>query len=75
MLLNEEKMREIDDRIPELARRAVAEAVERAKKSRQSVVVTVGRQIVRVYPSGTQEIIKELPAKVPVRPGKRRIVR
>ena len=66
MSISEEEMRAIDERVPELFRKAIAQAVDRAKASGYPVTISVDRQVVKILPDGTRQVLKQLPPKVPV---------
>lgn len=71
MAMSEEQLRQVEERIPELGRQAVARAVARAKASGHSVTVGIGDEVVQIRPDGTRQVLKKLPPKVAVERGRR----
>ena len=70
--MSEEKIRELEDRIPKMAAQATRAAYARAKRSGQTVVVSKAGFIVAEYSDGTERALypskpkRKVEAGVPV---------
>ena len=71
MPFDEEQMHDIDNRVPELARQAVGEAIARARALGLSVTVRIDDDLVEVWPDGRRRVVKQLRPKVRIERGKR----
>ena len=67
--LSEEKIRELEDRIPEMAAQATRAAYERAKRAGQTVVVSKAGFIVAEYSDGTERVLSPSQPKHKVKAG------
>lgn len=67
--LSEEKLRELEDRIPEMAAQATRAAYERAKRSGQTIVVSKAGFIVAENSDGTERVLSTAKRKHRVKAG------
>lgn len=71
MTLTEESISFLEQHIPELADAAFKQAYWTALSSGSSVLVSENGNLVEVFPSGKQKIIKKLPQSTQVTPGQK----
>lgn len=65
--LSEEDVRRLEERIPELAAPAFAQAYRDALAAGSTVLIREGDALVEVSPDGTRRVLHSLPPLVPVR--------
>lgn len=71
MALSEKALDYLEKHIPELAEVAFKQAYWAALASGSSVLVSENGSLVEVFPDGTRQFIKKLPAWIPVRRGQK----
>lgn len=64
--LNENAMSSQEEKIPGLAEGAFRQAYANALAAGRSVVEAEGDKLVRTFPDGTKQVIKDIPAPVKV---------
>lgn len=69
MTIDEDKVRDMERRTPELAQAAVRHAFEQSLRAGNTVMVRRGAAIVRVSPDGTERFVKPARPLTPVRRG------
>lgn len=74
MTMSERQMRAAEDRIPALGRKAIKQAVAKARATGHSVVVSTDGNLIELHPDGSQRFLKKLPPRVPVTRGMRLII-
>ncbi len=72
--MDENTMREGEDRIPELAECALKQAYHNALASGRNVLEAVDGQLIETRPDGTFRVLKSLPFPKAVIPGERLVL-
>lgn len=67
---DEAALRYLEEHIPELAEAAVREAYWRALAAGNRVLVSEGGNLVEVSPDGSRRVVRPLPPKLPLTPGR-----
>jgi len=75
MPMSEEQMRRAEAAIPVLGRKAVEQAVAKARATGHSVTVSTNGDLIEKHPDGTTTFLKKLPPRVPVKRGLRLEIR
>jgi len=70
--LDEETVRNLERRIPELAEGAVKQAYSKALASGRNVVEAVDGQLIESHPDGSSKVLKKIQAPIPISPGQKK---
>lgn len=73
--MSDEEIKQLEDQFPSLSGKAFSAARERVRAAGQTVLQSEGNNLIRLFPNGRKEIVKQLDSPIRVNLGEKFIIR